>query len=130
MSEMTNIEWCDSTFNPFIGCTKISPGCDNCYAENLMDHRMHKVKWGAGQERIRTSAANWRKPIIKRISPTKEPAAKAKDNACGSPAMRLAYRQPISSSSPGMMNAMPLFFCSVFIYVLCLLLTESVRRAA
>ena len=63
MSENTNIEWCDSTFNPFIGCTKVSPGCDNCYAEKLMDHRMHKVVWGAGQERVRTSAANWRKPL-------------------------------------------------------------------
>ena len=63
MSENTNIEWCDSTFNPFIGCTKVGPGCDNCYAEKLMDHRMHKVVWGAGQERVRTSAANWRKPL-------------------------------------------------------------------
>lgn len=63
MGDQTNIEWCDSTFNPFIGCTKVSPGCDNCYAEKLMDHRMHKVVWGASQERVRTSAANWRKPL-------------------------------------------------------------------
>jgi protein gp37 len=63
MSENSKIEWCDSTFNPFIGCTKVSPGCDNCYAEKLMDHRMHKVTWGAGQARVRTSAANWSKPI-------------------------------------------------------------------
>jgi protein gp37 len=63
MADQTNIEWCDSTFNPFIGCTKVSPGCDNCYAEKLMDHRMHKVHWGTGQPRVRTSAANWRKPI-------------------------------------------------------------------
>lgn len=64
MADQTNIEWCDSTFNPFIGCTKVSPGCDNCYAEQLMDHRMHKVHWGAGQHRVRTSTANWRKPLI------------------------------------------------------------------
>lgn len=63
MAEQTNIEWADSTFNPWIGCTKISPACDNCYAENLMDTRMHRVEWGAGKPRQRTSAANWKKPI-------------------------------------------------------------------
>lgn len=63
MAENSKIEWCDSTFNPFIGCAKVSPGCDNCYAEKLMDHRMHKVKWGAGQARVRTSPANWKKPL-------------------------------------------------------------------
>lgn len=63
MAENSKIEWCDSTFNPFIGCTKVSPGCDNCYAEKLMDHRMQKVVWGAGQARVRTSAANWCKPL-------------------------------------------------------------------
>lgn len=62
MSENTNIEWCDSTFNPWIGCTKVGPGCDNCYAENLMDHRMHKVVWGPKGERVRTSAKNWTGP--------------------------------------------------------------------
>lgn len=63
MGDHTNIEWCDRTFNPFIGCTKVSPGCDNCYAEHMMDHRMHKVVWGVGQARVRTSPANWRKPV-------------------------------------------------------------------
>lgn len=63
MSDQTNIEWADSTFNPFIGCTKVSPACDNCYAEELMDKRMHVVKWGAGQPRKRTSEANWKKPL-------------------------------------------------------------------
>lgn len=33
MAIETNIEWADSTWNPFIGCTKISPACDHCYAE-------------------------------------------------------------------------------------------------
>ena len=63
MSEQTAIEWCDSTFNPWIGCAKIGPGCDHCYAEHLMDTRMHKVKWGAGNPRVRTSAGNWQKPL-------------------------------------------------------------------
>ena len=30
--ENSPIEWTDHTFNPWIGCTKISPGCRNCYA--------------------------------------------------------------------------------------------------
>ena len=63
MAETTGISWCDSTFNPFIGCTKVSPGCDHCYAEALMDKRWHKVQWGAGQQRQRTSAANWKQPL-------------------------------------------------------------------
>ncbi len=32
MSQMSKIEWTDSTWNPVRGCTKISPGCKNCYA--------------------------------------------------------------------------------------------------
>lgn len=64
MSESTAISWCDSTFNPWIGCTKVSPACDHCYAERLMDHRLHRVQWGTGQRRKRTSVANWRQPLL------------------------------------------------------------------
>lgn len=63
MSDTTSIEWTDSTFNPWSGCTKVSPGCDHCYAESMMDTRLHRVQWGAGQARVRTSPANWRKPL-------------------------------------------------------------------
>lgn len=63
MSENSKIEWTDHTFNPFLGCTKVSPGCDHCYAENLMDTRLHKVVWGQHGKRVRTSAATWREPI-------------------------------------------------------------------
>lgn len=62
MAENSKIEWCDHTFNPWIGCTKVSPACDNCYAENLMDTRYGRAKWGAGQERVRTAASNWSQP--------------------------------------------------------------------
>lgn len=62
MADQSAIEWCDSTFNPWIGCTKVSPACDHCYAETLMDTRMGRAEWGAGKPRVRTSAANWRKP--------------------------------------------------------------------
>ncbi|MBJ9658948.1 phage Gp37/Gp68 family protein [Burkholderia gladioli] len=63
MSENSKIEWTDHTFSPWMGCTKISPGCDNCYAEAMMDTRLHKVRWGPRGQRIRTSAANWREPV-------------------------------------------------------------------
>jgi protein gp37 len=33
MSEKTKIQWCDSTLNFWSGCTKVSEGCRNCYAE-------------------------------------------------------------------------------------------------
>jgi|HubBroStandDraft_5_1064220.scaffolds.fasta_scaffold239692_2 protein gp37 len=62
MGENSKIEWTDHTFNPWIGCQKVSPGCDHCYAEAMMDHRYHKVEWGPHGERKRTSAANWQKP--------------------------------------------------------------------
>jgi protein gp37 len=62
MAENSNIEWCDHTFNPWIGCTKVGPGCDHCYAEALMDKRMHQVSWGSGAQRKRTSPANWKMP--------------------------------------------------------------------
>lgn len=61
MSETTNIAWCDSTFNPWIGCTKVSPGCDNCYAEHY--GRRFGVEWGQGKTRRRTSASYWRQPV-------------------------------------------------------------------
>ncbi|WP_244497600.1 DUF5131 family protein [Aureimonas sp. AU40] len=62
MAEVSAIEWCDSTFNPWIGCTKISSACDNCYAETLMDKRYGRVEWGPHGARIRTSPANWALP--------------------------------------------------------------------
>lgn len=48
MAENTKIEWCDATFNPWMGCTKVSPACQHCYAERDMDHRYGKVAWGPG----------------------------------------------------------------------------------
>jgi protein gp37 len=62
MSESTKIEWCDSTFNPWTGCAKVSPGCDHCYAESWAK-RSGIVQWGPHAERRRTSATNWRLPL-------------------------------------------------------------------
>ena len=51
-------------FNPWIGCTKVSPACLNCYAERDMDHRYKKVKWGQNGTRVMTSKVNWNKPRL------------------------------------------------------------------
>ena len=62
MAENTKISWADHTFNPWIGCTKVSDGCDHCYAETL-DRRWGHSSWGPGAPRRRTSEAYWRKPL-------------------------------------------------------------------
>lgn len=61
MAETTAIEWCDSTFNPWTGCTKISPACDHCYAEGWAK-RSGAVQWG-NHPRRRTTHAYWRNPV-------------------------------------------------------------------
>jgi len=50
MSKETNISWCDSTLNFWWGCTKVSPGCANCYA-NTFAARFGKDIWGKGKPR-------------------------------------------------------------------------------
>ena len=61
MAENSKIEWTTHTFNPWIGCQKVSPGCDHCYAETLAK-RYGWVEWGPHGERKRTSESNWKKP--------------------------------------------------------------------
>lgn len=63
MGQNSAIEWTDHTFNPWIGCAKVSPGCQHCYAETLMDTRYGRVQWGVNGTRVRTSAANWKQPL-------------------------------------------------------------------
>lgn len=63
MGDTTTIEWADKTFNPWIGCTKVSAACDNCYAE-AFDKRYEGGKhWGPKAPRRRTSESNWKKPL-------------------------------------------------------------------
>lgn len=63
MAEQTNITWADHTWNPWIGCQKVSPACDGCYAEYLMDMRFGRVAWGPHGERVRTSPQTWNDPF-------------------------------------------------------------------
>lgn len=62
MGENTKIEWCDHSWSPWRGCTKVSPGCANCYAETL-SKRNPKVMgyWGKGKPRV--LAKNWKQPL-------------------------------------------------------------------
>lgn len=65
MSEKTLIEWTNATWNPVTGCTKVSPGCDYCYAERLTE------RFGRGPfsevrlhpDRLK-EPLQWRKPSL------------------------------------------------------------------
>ena len=46
MGAGTSIEWTEATWNPLTGCTKISPGCANCYAERMSERVTHAVAAG------------------------------------------------------------------------------------
>lgn len=61
MGETTGIAWTDSTFNPWMGCTKVSEACTHCYAERDTK-RYGLVEWGPNAVRRRTSIQNWNKP--------------------------------------------------------------------
>lgn len=62
MAANSGIQWTDSTFNGWWGCTRVGPGCDHCYAADL-DKRTGGDHWGAGVERRLTSDRNWNEPI-------------------------------------------------------------------
>ena len=61
MGTKTNIQWADSTWSPWRGCTKVSPGCANCYAETLA-RRNPSVLGGWGRGAPRVLAKNWNEP--------------------------------------------------------------------
>ena len=62
MGKETAISWTTHTFNPWIGCTKVSPGCDNCYAATL-DARWGHDSWGKSKPRRVTSNSYWMQPL-------------------------------------------------------------------
>jgi protein gp37 len=62
--EHSKIEWTDHTFNPWIGCQHVSPGCDHCYAETQNAFpKWNGGVWGPHAPRKRTSAAYWTNPV-------------------------------------------------------------------
>ena len=64
MGETTGIAWTDHTFNPWRGCTKVSAGCANCYAETLSGRNPGTLgKWGPNGTRVVAAEARWREPL-------------------------------------------------------------------
>lgn len=62
MGEETKIEWTDHSWSPWRGCTKVSPGCANCYAETLSKRNPAVLgQWGKGKPRV--MAKNWGDPV-------------------------------------------------------------------
>lgn len=59
MAEQTAISWADATFNPWIGCTAVSPACDHCYAARENERRHWVSAWGAERRRTKT----WGQPL-------------------------------------------------------------------
>ena len=65
MAETSGIAWTRSTFNAWIGCTKVGPGCDHCYAE-AFDNRVQfggAKHWGPGVPRLKTRPQYWAQPL-------------------------------------------------------------------
>jgi protein gp37 len=67
MARLTGIAWTDSTFNPWLGCTRVSPACDRCYAAALSKRGGRRDQagrdlWDPKAQRVRTSAAYWQQP--------------------------------------------------------------------
>jgi protein gp37 len=58
----SKIPWTDHTFNPWWGCTRISPGCDNCYADALATRYGFKL-WDGAPRRF-FGNAYWSKPLV------------------------------------------------------------------
>ena len=58
----TAISWTDHTFNPWWGCTNVSPGCDHCYAETFAKRTGHDV-WGKTAGRRFFGDKHWAEPL-------------------------------------------------------------------
>lgn len=62
MGANTKIQWADHSWSPWRGCTKVSPGCTNCYAEALSRRNPAVLgEWGKGRPRV--LAKNWKEPV-------------------------------------------------------------------
>jgi protein gp37 len=63
VADQTAIEWTDSTFAPWFGCTKVDLEFDNCYAEYWTVFRFHKAGWGPHADRVRSAASTWEQAL-------------------------------------------------------------------
>jgi protein gp37 len=63
MAETSRIEWTDATWSPWEGCTKVSPGCDHCYAARMNGWLKKGENWGPGAPRLEYGDDHWKKPL-------------------------------------------------------------------
>ena len=56
---MSKIEWTDATWNPVVGCTRVSEGCRNCYAERMAATRLVKTPAYAGVAEMTKAGPRW-----------------------------------------------------------------------
>lgn len=64
MAENSKIEWTTHTLNPWRGCTKVAPGCQHCYADDLSKRNPGTLGvWGPNGTRVVASESMWREPI-------------------------------------------------------------------
>jgi protein gp37 len=64
MGEKTKIAWCHATFNPWRGCSRVSSGCQRCYAETMAKRNPSVFgTWGRDGERVVASESMWREPL-------------------------------------------------------------------
>jgi len=62
MGRFSSIEWTHHTFNPWWGCQKVSPACENCYAESWAKRVGHDL-WGKSASRRFFGDAHWSEPL-------------------------------------------------------------------
>lgn len=75
MGADSKIAWTKHTFNPWVGCQRVSPGCEHCYAEAYdkrvggapkrlrRNETVPQLRWGPKADRVRTAVANWKEPL-------------------------------------------------------------------
>lgn len=64
MGKNSNIEWTDHTFNPWVGCVKVSEGCKFCYAETFMTRKDRWANtWGPAETTERIKTKTWAQPL-------------------------------------------------------------------
>jgi protein gp37 len=76
MAQATKIEWCDVSWNPVHGCSRVSTGCKHCYAETLsLRYGQTKAPW---------TALNAAQNVLLKPHKLREPLSKAKpwDKPC------------------------------------------------
>jgi len=64
MGEYTGIAWCDSTFNPWHGCSKVSAGCEHCFALRDASRWGQAALWGPERLRRHFGDAHWHEPEL------------------------------------------------------------------